>query len=179
MTNKIYLVKDNPDNILDLQNDFTVQEIGMYFILKAAYFKYGGDLKEENLHKRCNFFENKEELMDFAKKIFIFKDKKLINNIWLSEIKDINEKSKKRKEASIKRWSKEKQKKQENSSAINDEICQTSEKPKKRKFQQKNLILKKKSLKIIINPRKIQEKQEKQEKPTKIFGNILRKVFRF
>lgn len=111
MKDKIYYFQEKSNDILDLQDEFTAEEIGIYFILKAAYFKYSGELKEDNLCQRCKFFGDKDKLLQVAKKIFDFMDGILVNTSWLSEIGDIKERSEKRKLAALERWSKNKEKK--------------------------------------------------------------------
>jgi len=113
MKDKIYYFQEKSNDILDLQDEFTAEEIGIYFILKAAYFKYSGELKEENLCQRCKFFGDKDKLLQVARKIFEFMDGILVNTSWLSEISDIKERSEKRKLAALERWSKDKKSKTE------------------------------------------------------------------
>lgn len=107
MKDKIYYFTEKSNDILDLQDELTIEEIGMYFILKAAYFKNFGELKENNLVQRCRFFGDKEKLMKLARKLFEFKESDLVSNSWLSQIKGIKEKSNKRKDAANARWQKE------------------------------------------------------------------------
>ena len=45
---KIYYFQEKSNDILDLQDELTIEEIGIYLILKAGYFKYAGELKKEN-----------------------------------------------------------------------------------------------------------------------------------
>ena len=104
MKEKIYYFQEKSNDILDLQDEFSVEEIGMLFILKAAYFKYSGELKEENICQRCKFFGDKNKLEVVAKKLFTVEGGLLINNSWLSEIKEIKERSIKRRDAANKRW---------------------------------------------------------------------------
>lgn len=106
MKEKIYYFQEKSNDILDLQDDFTAEEIGMLFILKAAYFKYSGELKEENLCQRCKFFGDKEKLVALTKKIFVLTDGVLINQKWLEEIEGIKERSEKRADAANVRWNK-------------------------------------------------------------------------
>lgn len=108
MKDKIYYFQEKSNDILDLQDEFTAEEIGIYFILKAAYFKYFGDLKKDNLCQRCKYFGDKDKLTAMVSKLFEVKEDLLINNVWLSEINNIKEKSEKRKEAANERWTKEK-----------------------------------------------------------------------
>lgn len=112
MKEKIYYFQEKSNDILDLQDDFTAEEIGIYFILKAAYFKYAGELKEENLCQRCKFFGNKEKLNDVKNKIFELKEGLLVNNAWLSEINEIKQRSQKRRLAAFEKWEKERRKKE-------------------------------------------------------------------
>lgn len=106
MKEKIYYFQEKSNDILDLQDDFTAEEIGMLFILKAAYFKYSGELKEENLCQRCKFFGDKEKLILLTKKIFCLVDGVLTNQKWLEEISGIKERSEKRANAANTRWGK-------------------------------------------------------------------------
>lgn len=112
MKDKIYYYQEKSNDILDLQDEFTVEEIGIYSILKAAYFKYSGELKEVNLCQRCKFFGNKETLLLVAKKLFESEGGYLINKSWLSEINNIKERSEKRRLAAEERWKKERKKKE-------------------------------------------------------------------
>lgn len=112
MKEKIYYFQEKSNDILDLQDDFTVEEIGIYFILKAAYFKYAGELKEENLCQRCKFFGHKENLNYVKNKIFELKEGLLVNKVWLSEINDIKQRSEKRRLAAFEKWEKERRKKE-------------------------------------------------------------------
>ena len=107
MKDKIYYFTEKSNDILDLQDELTIEEIGMYFILKAAYFKNFGELTKINLAQRCRFYGDKEKLMRLAGKLFDFRDDCLVNNSWLSQIKGIKEKSNKRKAAANARWQKE------------------------------------------------------------------------
>ena len=86
MKDKIYYFQEKSNDILDLQDELTIEEIGMYFILKAAYFKYAGELKKSNLCQRCKFFGDKSKLEALANKLFTTDDDLMINNSWLSEI---------------------------------------------------------------------------------------------
>jgi len=104
MKDKIYYFQEKSNDILDLQDEFTPEEIGIYFILKAAYFKYSGELKEDNLCQRCKFFGDKDKLVAVSKKIFTVTEGSLVNNSWLSEINNIKERSKKRQDAANERW---------------------------------------------------------------------------
>ena len=110
MKDKIYYFQEKSNDILDLQDELTIEEIGMHFILKAAYFKNFGELTESNLVQRCRFFGDKEKLLKLAEKLFEFKEGCLINNSWLSQIKGIKEKSDERKKAANIRWQKEQEK---------------------------------------------------------------------
>lgn len=123
MKDKIYYFTEKSNDILDLQDELTIEEIGMYFILKAAYFKNFGELTENNLVQRCRFFGDKEKLMELARKLFEFKESDLVNNSWLSQIKGIKEKSNKRKAAADVRWKKEQEKE--------EKPKETKDKPKK------------------------------------------------
>lgn len=107
MKDKIYYFQEKSNDVLDLQDEFTPEEIGIIFILKAAYFKYAGELKKDNLCQRCKFFGDKEKLILVAGKIFEFQEDLLISNSWLSEINNIKERSEKRKAAADERWKKE------------------------------------------------------------------------
>jgi uncharacterized protein YdaU (DUF1376 family) len=104
MKDKIYYFQEKSNDILDLQDEFTPEEIGIYFILKAAYFKYSGELREDNLCQRCKFFGDKDKLVAVSKKIFTVTEGSLVNNSWLSEINNIKERSKKRQDAANERW---------------------------------------------------------------------------
>lgn len=110
MKEKIYYFQEKSNDILDLQDEFSVEEIGVYFILKAAYFKYSGDLKEDNLRQRCKFFGDIDKLEIVKKKIFEVKEGRLINSAWLSEVEDIKERSEKRRLAALEKWKKQKNK---------------------------------------------------------------------
>lgn len=101
---KIYYFQEKSNDILDLQDEFTIEEIGIYFILKAAYFKYAGELKKENVCQRCKYFGNLEKFNQMIFKLFDEIDGNLINKSWLSEINGIKEVSKKRKEIAEARW---------------------------------------------------------------------------
>jgi len=101
---KIYYFQEKSNEILDLQDELTTEEIGIYFILKAAYFKYAGELKKENVCQRCKFFGNIEKINQMIFKLFDEIDGNLINNSWLSEINGIKEVSKKRQEIAKARW---------------------------------------------------------------------------
>jgi len=107
MKDKIYYFQEKSNDILDLQDEFSPEEIGIYFILKAAYFKYSGELREDNLCQRCKFFGDKNKLAAVSKKIFTTAEGLLINNSWLSEINDIRVRSEKRRLAANERWSNE------------------------------------------------------------------------
>ena len=101
---KIYYFQEKSNDILDLQDELTNEEIGIYFILKAGYFKYAGELKKENVRQRCKFFGNIEKINQMISKIFNEVEGSLINNSWLSEINGIREVSKKRSQNAKSRW---------------------------------------------------------------------------
>lgn len=105
--NKIYYFQEKSNEVLDLQDIFSLEEIGIYFILKAAYFKYAGNLQAENLLQKCKFFGDKTKLFSVRDKIFKVKDGMLENKNWNEEIKEIKEKSNKRKSAALARWKKD------------------------------------------------------------------------
>ena len=92
---KIYYFQEKSNDILDLQDELTAEEIGIYFILKAGYFKYAGELKKENANQRCKFFGDINKFNLMILKLFDEIDGLLINNSWLSEIKGIKDLSKK------------------------------------------------------------------------------------
>ena len=71
MKDKIYYFQEKSNDILDLQDDFTAEEIGIYFILKAAYFKYAGEIKKDNICQRCKFFGDKALLDKMVKIILV------------------------------------------------------------------------------------------------------------
>ncbi len=114
MKDKIYYFQEKSNDILDLQDDFTSEEIGIYFILKAAYFKYAGEIKKDNICQRCKFFGDKTLLNKMVEILFEEQEDLLVNKSWLDDIRDIKERSKKRKEAAEQRWKKEKQKPNKN-----------------------------------------------------------------
>jgi uncharacterized protein YdaU (DUF1376 family) len=105
--NKIYYFQEKSNEVLDLQDIFSLEEIGIYFILKAAYFKYAGNLQEESLLQKCKFFGDKTKLFSVRDKIFRVKDGMLENKNWNEEIREIKEKSNKRKNAALVRWKKD------------------------------------------------------------------------
>lgn len=104
---KIYYFQEKSNDILDLQDDLTTEEIGIYFILKAGYYKYSGELTRENVYQRCKFFGDKAKMDLMVFKLFDLQDGLLVNSNWLSEINGIKQISKKRKEIAEKRWSEE------------------------------------------------------------------------
>ena len=130
MKDKIYYFQEKSNDILDLQDDFTSEEIGIYFILKAAYFKYAGEIKKDNICQRCKFFGDKTLLNKMIKILFEEQEGLLVNKSWLDDIRDIKERSKKRKEAAEQRWKKEKQKPNKNprkpkeTQSVNQDIYQ-------------------------------------------------------
>ena len=69
---KIYYFQEKSNDILDLQDELTIEEIGIYFILKAGYFKYAGELKKKmqikdmQQHlKRSQSFGNLQRLLKY------------------------------------------------------------------------------------------------------------------
>jgi len=112
--NKIYYFQEKSNDILDLQDEYTIEEIGIYFILKAGYFKYSGELTLENICQRCKFFGDKSKLNLMISKLFQIQNEFLINNNWLSEINGIKKLSEKRKEIAEIRWTKIKTKPKDN-----------------------------------------------------------------
>lgn len=143
MKDKIYYFQEKSNDILDLQDEFTPEEIGIYFILKAAYFKYSGELKEDNLCQRCKFFGDKDKLAAVSKKIFTVTEGSLFNNSWLSEINDIKVRSKKRQDAANERWNPSKpeasEKQTRSKPEANDDIKSQFEKIYKLYNQGKNI----------------------------------------
>jgi uncharacterized protein YdaU (DUF1376 family) len=103
----LFYYQENINEVLDLQDDFSIEEIGLFVILKATYFKTKGVLAEDKLCQLCKFFGNKNDLLKVAKKIFVQQDGLLVNQQWNSQIEGIKEKSTKRKEAADARWQKE------------------------------------------------------------------------
>ena len=101
---KIYYFQEKSNDILDLQDELTIEEIGIYFILKAGYFKYAGELKKENANQRCKFYGDINKFNAMISKLFDEVDGNLVNNSWLSEINGIKEVSKKRSENAKSRW---------------------------------------------------------------------------
>ena len=137
MKDKIYYFQEKSNDILDLQDDFTAEEIGIYFILKAAYFKYAGEIKKDNICQRCKFFGDKALLDKMVKIIFEEQEDLLVNKSWLSDIEDIKERSKKRKEAAEERWKKEKQK-VANASKSKQKVANLADSDSKNKNDSKN-----------------------------------------
>lgn len=109
---KIYYFQEKSNDILDLQDELNAEEIGIYFILKAGYFKYSGELKKENANQRCKFFGDINKFNSMIAKLFDEVDGLLVNNSWLSEINGIKDLSKKRKEIAESRWKTEQDKKE-------------------------------------------------------------------
>ena len=107
---KIYYFQEKSNDILDLQDELTAEEIGIYFILKAGYFKYAGELKKENANQRCKFFGDINKFNSVIDKLFDDINGFLVNNSWLSEINDIKKLSEKRKEIAKSRWESKQQK---------------------------------------------------------------------
>ena len=101
---KIYYFQEKSNDILDLQDELTAEEIGIYFILKAGYFKYAGELKKENANQRCKFFGDINKFNLMINKLFDDSNGLLVNNSWLSEINDIKKLSEKRKAIAESRW---------------------------------------------------------------------------
>ena len=101
---KIYYFQEKSNDILDLQDELTIEEIGIYFILKAGYFKYAGELKKENANQRCKFYGDINKFNAMISKLFDEVEGLLVNNSWLSEINGIKEVSKKRSENAKSRW---------------------------------------------------------------------------
>jgi uncharacterized protein YdaU (DUF1376 family) len=104
---KIYYFQEKSNDILDLQDELTTEEIGIYFILKAGYFKYSGQLTKENIYQRCKFFGDKIKMDSMISKLFDLQDGLLVNSNWLSEINSIKQLSEKRKQIAEKRWNDE------------------------------------------------------------------------
>ena len=104
---KIYYFQEKSNDILDLQDELTTEEIGIYFILKAGYFKYSGELTKENIYQRCKFFGDKIKMDLMISKLFDLQDGLLVNSNWLSEINSIKQLSEKRKQIAEKRWNDE------------------------------------------------------------------------
>jgi len=104
---KIYYFQEKSNDILDLQDELTTEEIGIYFILKAGYFKYSGQLTKENIYQRCKFFGDKIKMDSMISKLFDLQDGLLVNSNWLSEINSIKQLSEKRKQIAEKRWNEE------------------------------------------------------------------------
>lgn len=104
---KIYYFQEKSNDILDLQDELKTEEIGIYFILKAGYFKYSGELTKENIYQRCKFFGDKIKMDSMISKLFDLQDGLLVNSNWLSEINSIKQLSEKRKQIAEKRWNDE------------------------------------------------------------------------
>lgn len=107
---KIYYFQEKSNDILDLQDELSAEEIGIYFILKAGYFKYAGELKKENANQRCKFFGDINKFNAMISKLFDEVDGLLVNNSWLSEINGIKALSEKRKVIAESRWKAEQDK---------------------------------------------------------------------
>jgi len=107
---KIYYFQEKSNDILDLQDELSAEEIGIYFILKAGYFKYAGELKKENVNQRCKFFGDINKFNAMISKLFDEVDGLLVNNSWLSEVNGIKALSQKRKVIAESRWKAEQDK---------------------------------------------------------------------
>ena len=107
---KIYYFQEKSNDILDLQDELSAEEIGIYFILKAGYFKYAGELKKENVNQRCKFFGDINKFNAMISKLFDEVDGLFVNNSWLSEINGIKALSEKRKVIAESRWKAEQDK---------------------------------------------------------------------
>jgi hypothetical protein len=127
---KIYYFQEKSNDILDLQDELTVEEIGIYFILKAGYFKYAGDLKKENANQRCKFFGDINKFNLMISKLFDKVDGLLVNKSWLSEVKGIKALSEKRKEIAESRWKTQQVKKEDKPSNNPKKLKVNPEEPK-------------------------------------------------
>jgi uncharacterized protein YdaU (DUF1376 family) len=134
---KIYYFQEKSNDILDLQDELTIEEIGIYFILKAGYFKYAGELKKENANQRCKFYGDINKFNAMISKLFDEVDGNLVNNSWLSEINGIKEVSKKRSENAKSRW---------------DNTKEPKPKPNLEKPKETQLVLKETKPKLFIKP---------------------------
>ena len=140
---KIYYFQEKSNDILDLQDELTVEEIGIYFILKAGYFKYSGELRTENANQRCKFFGDIEKFNLMISKLFDQIDGLLVNKSWLSEINGIKALSEKRKEIAESRWKTQQVKKESKAEA---KLKQTKSKIEANVNENLNLESKSKSL---------------------------------
>jgi uncharacterized protein YdaU (DUF1376 family) len=108
MKEKIYFFQERCNDILDLQHELNYEEIGIYFVLKATYFKHLGSVNFSDIARKSGFTGSKKKLLKVVEKVF-FKagDGMLINEAWLKEVEQIKRRSESRKLASLARWHKQ------------------------------------------------------------------------
>ena len=104
----IYYYQEKTNDIIDLQDDYSIEEIGIFTILKATYFKHKGIIPIDRLCRLARFYEDHNKIINFANKIFL-KDGDYYKNLdWDLEIEKINKTSNSRRKAVIERWNKSK-----------------------------------------------------------------------
>jgi len=104
----IYYYQEKTNDIIDLQDDYSIEEIGIFTILKATYFKHKGVIPIDKLCRLARFYEDQNKIIDFANKIFLKEGNYYKNLDWDLEIEKINKTSNNRRKAVIERWNKNK-----------------------------------------------------------------------
>ena len=102
---KILFYQSSANEIIDLGDELSLEEIGYYLIIKNVYIKYCGKIDIENLPRYCKIFNPHEQkkLKEFAKSYF--QNEKIIQcSDWDEAIGDIVEKSEKATKSAEKRW---------------------------------------------------------------------------
>jgi hypothetical protein len=115
MTNNILYYQEHINDVLDLQEEFSIEEIGLLYIIKVAYIKKRGQVEESKILQYCRYYGNKElffkTLNKFCDKIEIDNKSFFINKSWDEEIKRIEGISEKAKKMANARWEKERERK--------------------------------------------------------------------
>jgi uncharacterized protein YdaU (DUF1376 family) len=134
----IYYYQEKTNDIIDLQDDYSIEEVGLFTILKATYFKHKGVVPIEKLSRLSRFYGSQKKIKDFAEKIFLQKEGFYKNLEWDLEIDKINKTSASRRKAVLDRWNKEKN--QNESQVESDEKPITPKTPKEDKPPKEGFI---------------------------------------
>lgn len=106
MEKNIYFFQESTNSILDLADELTYEELGLYTLLKATYIKYSGLIPIDKLKKYSHYQGSSKKLQKIVEKTFTIEGDLYINKEWNIEIKRIKKISEKAKKAVNARWSK-------------------------------------------------------------------------
>lgn len=100
----IFYFQEKSQDILNLGLRFSFEEIGFYLTFRAAYFFHKGKIPANRVLQFCRVFDCQDKFVYFVKNTFQEVEGFFICQSFDEEIRNIEEKSKKRKNAIKSRW---------------------------------------------------------------------------